>query len=357
MGALSFFLSQCATDLKSDADLGQAPEEFSQKIEMAIVEEPKPLDMEKVEPGKAESGKTETMKSPEPSKAKAEPVVPKAKVTPKEKKASAPKETSKSKSKEAPKSLSQSWPISVGEKIQMTLRWGPIEGGVVTLEVKEPKNIDGVPVLHYSGVVKSSKMLQLFYKIDNTIDSWVRVSDLAPLRQEIKQLESSRWGRRVLLFDPESQEVKFYEHMTKESGEVKEIRKVDTMLEGSQDLFGAFYFYRYVQHLRNGFRYPIHDKSKNWNAELRYIQDETIRVPAGIFETKHYKILPKLEGHLEPKGDIDVWLTDDPRNILVQFKAKINVGSITGEMIEYEEGRPVPFELPVWKTPVTELGK
>ncbi len=343
-------MANCATDLKSDADLGEAPEEFAQKIEMAkIATKPVPLVMspdkeadkagEKLEPGK---DKKVVSKKPAPS------------VDPSKKEISKPEDT-KTVSKKV--SLSQSWPISIGEKIVMTLRWGPIEGGIISLEVKEPKEIEGAPVLHYSGTIKSSKMLQLFYKIDNTIDTWARISDLAPLREEIKQLESSRWGRRVLMFEPETNEVKYYEHMTKENGEVKEIRRIDTMLGGAQDLFGAFYFYRYVQHLKEGYRFPIHDKAKNWFAELRFIENETIRVPAGIYKTKHYKILPKLEGQLEPKGDIDVWLTDDDKNILVQFKAAIKIGAVTGEMVEYQEGRPVPFPLPAWKTPVTEMGK
>ena len=347
----------------TDADIGKAPDDFSQKIEVSDVamdpsELKTPEKLAKLDSkvsSKTKKGSQKLDKYKKSSKQKeSKQKKSEDKVSTKvEAKTSTPGKAS-TKSKGAKISLGKNWPVSIGEKIKMTLRWGPVEGGVVTLRVKEPKGINGVPVIHYSGTVKSSKMLDLFYKIDNSIDTWARASDLAPLRQEIKQLESARYGRRVLIFDPEKNKVKFYEHMTKKNGEVKEERKIDDMIEGAQDLFGAFYFYRYVQHLPKGFKFPIHDKGKNWFAEMRFVGNETLRVPAGLYETKHYQILPKLEGQLKPKGEVDVWLSDDDRNVLVQFKAKIKVGSITGELIEYEGGREPPFDLPVWKTPVQQ---
>ncbi|MEO5666782.1 MAG: DUF3108 domain-containing protein, partial [Bdellovibrionota bacterium] len=143
----------------------------------------------------------------------------------------------------------RAWPVGIGEQSKYSLRWGVIEGGVATIRVNPPQDIEGVPALHYSGIVKSSKMMDFFYKIDNTIDTWVRLSDLAPLRQEIKQNESARFGRRVMMINPEKNEVKFYEILTKTTGGTNEDKRTDIMLNGSQDLFGALYFYRFVQNI------------------------------------------------------------------------------------------------------------
>ncbi|MEO6460676.1 MAG: DUF3108 domain-containing protein, partial [Bdellovibrionota bacterium] len=100
------------------------------------------------------------------------------------------------------------------------------------------------------------------------------------------------------------------------------------------------------------YKYPIHDKGKNWFAELKLEERETIRVPAGIFKSKRYKVAPRLEGQLEPKGDVVVWVTDDDRNLLLKFNAKIKVGSVTGELIEHTPGQPIALALPHLLTPI-----
>ena len=251
--------------------------------------------------------------------------------------------------------LTLSWPLTLGEKSSYSLRWGVIEGGVATVEVKAPQIIEGVPALHYSGVVKSSKMMDLFYKINNSIDTWVRLSDLAPVRQEIVQNESARFGRRVMVMDHEKKEVKFYEHLTKTKGGVKEDKRTDNMTLGAQDIFGALYFYRFVQTVEGAYKYPIHDKGKNWFAELRFEGQETLRVPAGVFKAKRYKVAPRLEGQLKPRGDVVVWVSDDERSLLLKFNAKIKVGSVTGELIEHTPGQPIMLDIPHPLTSVEPL--
>ncbi len=349
-------LGACARDLKSDEELALAPKEFEQKIVSVDLET---LEMPPASPAVsplAPSDKSSTATRPASStnaKAAPAPVTRKSGSSAKSSAKAAP-EPVKSETPPAPRPvLSRVWPMGVGEKIAYNLRWGLIEAGVVSLEVRPPQNLEGVPALHYYGQVKSSKVMDLFYKIDNSMDAWVRLSDLAPLRQEIKQLESARWGRRVMLVEPEKNRVKFYEHLTKSNGEVKELKRNDKMLPGAQDIFGALYFYRFVQEgFEEGFKFPIHDKGRNWFADLRYEGRETVRVPAGVFKTRRAKVIPRLDGHLEPKGDVVVWTTDDDRNLLVKFNAKIKVGSLTGELIEHVEGKGIDLALPAPLTPV-----
>jgi hypothetical protein len=329
-------LGACARDLKDDLDLSSTPTEFDQKIvetEIETLQPPTPLVLEKTK----RAAKAGTSKG-----------AAKSAVAPK--KASSPVEAVAAKPM-----LTRIWPISVGEKSAYNLRWGVIEGGVVKIEVLPPQNLDGTPALHYFGTVKSSKMMDLFYKIDNRIDTWVRISDLAPLRQEIKQNESARWGRRVMMIDPDKSEVKFYEHLTKAKGGVQEDKRIDKMVLGAQDIFGALYFYRFVQNVGENYKFPIHDKGKNWFAELKFEDRETLRIPAGVFEARRYKVAPRLEGQLQPKGDVVVWVSDDDRALLLKFSAKIKVGSITGELIEHSAGKAISLALPVPLTPVEEV--
>lgn len=364
---LLLIINACARDLKQDSDLAETPKDFKQKFSKSNYQyTPKSIDEnnEKLSvqlpsdsPNKILSPKSShvvtkpsldnKVKSTDPSTVNAKN---NAKVIPPKISSSVP--TKVEATKKTLRSKSTHWPISIGEKSKIALRWGLIEGGIVTLEVKPPQQIEDRPVLHFHGEVQSSKVMNLIYKIDNSIDTWVDLETLMPVRQEIKQLESGRWGRRILLFTPSSKRVKFYEHITKKTGEVNEIVREDKVTKGAQDLFGAFYFYRFIHHLSDGFRYPIHDKGKNWSVDLKYIGRETLRVPAGTFNTLRYKVLLKLDGHMESRGDVEAWVTDDDKRIMVRFNAKIKVGSVSGDLIEYTPGQKIDLPLPVWKSPV-----
>jgi hypothetical protein len=329
-----FFFTSCASNLKSEGDLSDLPEDFLLEMEFS-----KPVVIEKSEE------QVEVKKE----KVEVKPKTPKAKI-PEKKQAKVELPATQKKEE----SLSTHWPFGVGEKFKIALRWGLIEGGVVNIEVMSPKEISGKPALHFRGEVRSSKVMNLAYKIDNTIESWVDLQTLLPLRQEIRQLESGRWGRRVVLFDSDKRKSKFYEHITRKDGRIDEVSRSDKISRGAQDIFSALYFYRFVHHLPAGFRYPVHDKAKNWYVEMQYLKTETLRVPAGSFQTRKYRVHLRLDGHLESRGDIHVWVSDDDKKHLVRFQSKIKVGSVSGDLVEYSPGREISYPLPIWKTPVTQ---
>lgn len=243
------------------------------------------------------------------------------------------------------------WPFGPGEKLVLALRYGLIEGGELSMSVEEPKVIEGEPVLHYVANIRSTRLLEFFYKIDDTMQSWVGLSDHLPRRQEIRQLETARWGRRIVVFDQKAQMARAYIHATKKSGEVEEIRRDDPIKSWAQDVFGALFFYRFIDDMTQ-VNFPIHDRFRNWTNELIFMGKEHITVPFGEFDAIHCRMNPRVEGSLAPKGDVEVWFKDDPSHILLQFKARIKVGSITGELRSYEPGHPFSVPPPLMRTPI-----
>lgn len=348
LGVGLIVLSACATKLKSEADLAKPPDEFSQKIEAvpgAVLPVAETSGGLSAPMGAADSLKKilSRAKGLEPPKVEAKKL--KSKKT-------APKKTEMETA--ALKTWQPvSWPFGIGEKITLVMRYGVLEGGVATLEVLDQQMVNGEPVLHYQGHVKSSKILDFFYKIDDTIDSWVGLNDHLPRRQEIKQLESARWGRRVVVFDTKKQTARFFGHADFKNGNQEDVNREDPMATFAQDVFGALYFYRFIALGETGVNFSIHDRFRNWSNELTYLGRETIKVPLGEFKALHYKMFPRVTGDLAPKGDVEIWVSDDPKRLMLQFQAKIKVGSITGELKEYVEGRPIALATPVMKTTIS----
>lgn len=251
---------------------------------------------------------------------------------------------------EIPEWTPAAWPYGIGEKSVWAIRYGLIEGGVATLSVEEPVVLEGEPVIHYRGNIESSRLLELFYKVNNQIDSWIRLRDHIPLRQEVRQLESSRWGRRVVVFDPAHHKAKFFQNLTLSDGKKEDTLREDDVAPFSQDIFGALFFVRFLD-LNHRANFSIHDRWKNWNNELTFVGEESIQVPAGTFEARRFKMLPRVTGALEPKGDVEIWLWKHPSNLILKFDAKIKVGTITGELRSYTPGRPITMPLPRMRTP------
>lgn len=322
----------CASALKSEKDLVEAPQEMQQDIDLYPVQEI------------VDTSISEFKGPPELPKITQAPVItsqkiPSTKVTPA--KASEKKEVKKEEAFWEPKA----WPFGVGESMELVLSYGMLEGGRLTFKVLPPQIIQGVPALHYRGEVKSSKVLDLFYHIDDSIDSWVTLENHLPLRQEIKQLESKQWGRRIYTFDQKNKKAKVFIHTTNADGKVVKVEREDPILYNAQDLFGALYFYRFIGTLE-GSTFPIHDRWKHWTNEIVLLNDEEIKVPAGTFKAKRYILKPRVEGRLKPKGNVEVWFSDDHRKLLLKYKVKIKVGSVTGELVKYTPGNPWTEKLP-----------
>jgi hypothetical protein len=86
----------------------------------------------------------------------------------------------------------------------------------------------------------------------------------------------------------------------------------------------------------------IFAKRKNWQVKCDVLKIETIKVPAGEFET----IVVEPELHFDgimKKGKIRVWFTNDKRRIPVQVRSKIAIGSILIRLEEYKMSEAVAF--------------
>ncbi len=357
---MSVFLGSCASNLKTETDLKAAPDDLSQKIEdydlsQAVAATETPTDIAKVDASAAAEVKDESTVSlketSKKKKSKKEILAPDSDTNEPTKAKKIVTKTAVAPKPPGPATWTPSgWPYGIGETAKYSLRWGLIEGGVVTMTVLPPKSLDGEPVLHYLGTVKSSKALDIFYKVDDSIQSWVGLRDHLPRRQEIKQLESAQWGKRVVVFDQKAKIAKYYSAGTHRDKGPFEVRQDDPVAFGSQDIFAALYFYRFIPSLENT-NFPIHDRFKNWNNKMTFLGRETIDVQAGRFNTMRFKMLPRVSGQLEPKGDVEIWLKDDSSRVMVQFKAKIKVGSITGELLEYQQGSVPTLSPPAMVTP------
>ncbi len=109
-----------------------------------------------------------------------------------------------------------------------------------------------------------------------------------------------------------------------------------------QDLTSAFMWLR-LQPLAPGQRYevPVVSGNKGFTLVAEVLEREAVDVPAGKFQTVKLKARTQLEGKFSTKRDTFLWLSDDPRHVLVKASADFVVGSIVAKLKTYRPGTEV----------------
>ncbi len=105
------------------------------------------------------------------------------------------------------------------------------------------------------------------------------------------------------------------------------------------DLTSAFMWLR-LQPLEVGQRHdiPVVASSKQFTVVAEVLGREKVETPAGTFPTVKVKVRTALEGKFSTKRDSFMWLSDDPRHILVRASAEFAVGSIVATLKSYRPG-------------------
>jgi hypothetical protein len=108
------------------------------------------------------------------------------------------------------------------------------------------------------------------------------------------------------------------------------------------DLTSALMWLR-LQPLAPGQRYelPVVASSRSFTLLAEVLGRETVTAPAGEFRTLKVQVRTQLEGRFSTKRDTVLWLSDDPRHVLVKASADFAVGSVVARLKAYRPGTRV----------------
>jgi hypothetical protein len=111
---------------------------------------------------------------------------------------------------------------------------------------------------------------------------------------------------------------------------------------GVHDLTSAFMWLR-LQPLEPGQRHevPVVASSRQFIVVAEVLGQEQVETPAGTFATVKVKVTTALEGKFSTKRDSILWLSDDPRHVLVKASAEFAVGSIVATLKSYRPGNRI----------------
>lgn len=218
-----------------------------------------------------------------------------------------------------------------GESFEFAIGYGIVEAGTARMEVRAPVELDGHTVLPVVSTATSNRVFDSFYKVRDTLTTWIDAYGLFPWRFEQRQREGDYERSQEVTFDPRL-------------GKVWARGDEYDACAYTQDILSAFYFVR-TQPLHVGDTLLVPHWSERKFYQLRVIVhgQEAVETEAGRFEC--IKIEPVLEsdGMFRQQGKVYIWLTDDRLHMPVLVKSRLVVGSVEAELVAYRLGELVEW--------------
>ncbi len=232
-------------------------------------------------------------------------------------------------------------PFYPGEHHKFSLTYFGVEAGTLDLYVRPYKYIKGRKVYHIHGHGKSTSVFSLFYRVNDTGDSFMDYQGLFSHKFHMKLDETFQQHEIIELYDQEERKVHYYQRMihTRKGFKLKQFIK-DTYEYTQDAITAAFYLRTLDLEVGEEYTYPIVSNGKSWTIKSRVVRKEKIKTDMGEFEAFLVKPETHFEGILQKKGDIFFWISNDKHKAFLKIDAKVKIGSVIAYLKELNYGTP-----------------
>ena len=216
-----------------------------------------------------------------------------------------------------------------GEYLRFRLHYGLIDAGEAELQIYESSRLyHGREAYHIVGKGRTLGAFDWFFKVRDRYETYVDKDGVFPW----EFIRNIREGSYI-----KEHSYRFYQNKSAVRTDKGDIYKIPPF---SQDMLSAFYYARTIDFSRaydgQVFTIPTFVDGEEYPLKIRFIGRETLKSRTGTYRC--LKFVPVVqEGRIfEKEEDMTVWITDDENKIPILAKAKVLVGSIKMELVEYK---------------------
>ncbi len=220
-----------------------------------------------------------------------------------------------------------------GEWLKFRLHYGFLNASYATLHVKNAK-VNNKPVYHVVGRGKTTGFASIFFKVDDTYESYFDKKTGAPYRF-VRKIDEGGYTKDV--------EINFdYNKDKAELNDKKNKKKLNFDIQhGIQDLISAFYY------LRNNYDPKdlvvgesvklemLFDDDGVFNFKLKYLGKETVKTKFGKVKCLKFRPMVQSGRVFKEQESLSLWVSNDDNRIPIRIKADLTVGSIKADLDGY----------------------
>lgn len=215
-------------------------------------------------------------------------------------------------------------PFDTGERLTFDVRFGGIKVGTGRMEVVGMQDVRGRETWHTRFTVKGGIP---FYRVNDRMESWIDTRTFQSLRFVQDLEEGTRDKERSFEIFPDRST--YTENGSEQT----------TSVENPLDDAAFMYFMRTIPlEVGKTYEFNRYFRPDRNPVLIRVLRKEAITVPAGTFQTIVIQPVIKSKGIFSEKGHAEMWLTDDPRRLLVQMKTDLSIGSLNLYLRGYVPG-------------------
>ena len=229
--------------------------------------------------------------------------------------------------------------VDEGETFIFEVSYFGITAGHIKLTTESEKVVNGEARYHFNASMRSARFYSTFYSLDDSIDSYLDKKSFLPVKYVLTQRESGQSVDDLQIFDHEKNETHvFYKRLKK--GKKKTYRKIASIPASFHDSYSAIHFVRsFPLRVGDKYEFPVITRGKKWILKVNTLKHEIIKIMGEKIKAIKIKAETHYPGVLEKKGDIHFWFSADKHKKLLKFDAKVKIGTVTGDLVEYQKGK------------------
>ncbi|MCM4150545.1 DUF3108 domain-containing protein [Arenibacter sp. N53] len=223
--------------------------------------------------------------------------------------------------------------FKIGEWLKFRIHYGFLNASYATLQVKS-HNLDGVPVYHVVGNGKTTGFASIFFKVDDTYESYFDKRDGRPYKF-IRKIDEGGYTKDIEVNFDHNKDIAVLNDKKKD-------KKFNfTIQEGIQDLVSAFYFLRNnykVEELVEGESIELnllYDDDGVFKFKLKYLGMEVLKTKYGKVECLRFRPYVQSGRVFKEQESLSLWVSNDNNRIPVRIQADLSVGSIKADLDGY----------------------
>jgi hypothetical protein len=209
----------------------------------------------------------------------------------------------------------------LNQTLSYAAEWRLLTAGTATIRVESAGREHRVLT-----TADAAGVVSVLYHVHDTVESFIDPQTFCS-RSVTKHTEEGR--RRLdtsIVFDYSRKKSVLDETNLK----TNEAKHVENDIPGcvTDVLSGLMYLRSLPLFPGTSYTFPLNDGGKTVNVSAKVEAKETVKVPAGTFQT--IRVSPESnDGPLKTKGKIWIWYTDDAKRIPVQMRGKMFWGTLT----------------------------
>lgn len=232
-----------------------------------------------------------------------------------------------------------------GEELKFKVKYGWFKTSEATLKV-EKSRLNNVQVYHITGYGKTVGMLDLFFKVRDSFESYVDLQSRLPLKFIRKSDEGGYRKDKMIEFDHQRDTATVHDYK-------KSNRSKHAIMEHTQDLLSALYSLRNQVDENNlkinqSFTLNLFFDEENFGFKATYLGEEIIETDFGNIKTLKFRPYVQADRVFKEEESVTIWITKDKNKIPIQIEADLVVGSLTATLQEYR-GLKHPFSSILYK--------